>query len=115
MRDFTGPLPALRLPALRFERHAQVALLWTARDRREDRLRAGQALQRVLLTATLHGVRTSLPHQAMEWPGLRAAAGLARHRCHPHVLIRFGYGPDGRRTPRARVRVTGRDEPARHR
>ena len=36
MRDFTGSLPAPHLPALRFERHAQVALLWTLRDRRED-------------------------------------------------------------------------------
>ncbi|MGW7529288.1 Acg family FMN-binding oxidoreductase [Streptomyces sp. NPDC054783] len=102
MRDFTGPLPALHLPALRFERHTQVALLWTSRDRPQDWLRAGQALQHVLLTATVHGVRTSLLHQAMEWPDLRAAIGLPHRRCHPQLLIRFGYGPDGARTPRAR-------------
>ncbi|MEU5609176.1 Acg family FMN-binding oxidoreductase [Streptomyces sparsogenes] len=102
MRDFTGPLPVPHPPALRFERHAQVALLWTSYDRPEDWLRAGQALQHVLLTATVHGVRTSLLHQAMEWPDLRAATGLARRRCHPQLLIRFGYGPDGGRTPRAR-------------
>jgi hypothetical protein len=101
MRDFTGPLPALHLPALRFERHAQVALLWTSHDRREDWLRAGQALQHMLLTATVHGVRTSLLHQAMEWPDLRAAVGQSRKRFHPQLLIRFGYGPDGGRTPRA--------------
>jgi hypothetical protein len=72
VRDFTGALPALRLPALWFERHVQVVLLWTSHDRREDWLRAGQALQYVLLTATAHGLRTSLLHQAMEWPDLRA-------------------------------------------
>ncbi|MGW6293332.1 Acg family FMN-binding oxidoreductase, partial [Streptomyces sp. NPDC055058] len=88
MRDFTGPLPGLVLPALRFERHAQVALLWTARDRREDWLRAGQALERTLLVATAHGVRTSILHQAMEWPDLRAAVAGARRRCSPHLLIR---------------------------
>ncbi|MFF5187622.1 Acg family FMN-binding oxidoreductase [Streptomyces sp. NPDC000345] len=102
MRDFTHGLPALRLPALWFERHVQLALLWTGHDRRDDWLRAGQALQYVLLTATARGLRTSLLHQAMEWPDLRSAAALPRHkRCHPQVLIRFGYGPDGRPTPRA--------------
>ncbi|MDQ0958164.1 hypothetical protein QFZ66_002042 [Streptomyces sp. B4I13] len=101
VRDFTRELSAPHLPALRFERHAQVALLWTARDRREDWLRAGQALQRVLLTATRRGVRTSMLHQAMEWPELRAAMAGSRQRCCPQLLIRFGYGPDGGWTPRA--------------
>lgn len=101
VRDFTGALPAPWLPALRFERHAQVALLWTSHDRREDWLRAGQALQRVLLAATRRGVRTSMLHQAMEWPDLRAETAGARQRCCPQLLIRFGYGPDGGRTPRA--------------
>ncbi|AXE83226.1 Acg family FMN-binding oxidoreductase [Streptomyces atratus] len=102
VRDFTGALPAFRLPALWFERHVQMALLWMSHDRREDWLRAGQALQYVLLTATAHGLRTSLLYQAMEWPDLRAATALPGHkRCHPHMLIRFGYGPDGGRTPRA--------------
>ncbi|WP_405877727.1 hypothetical protein OG762_03655 [Streptomyces sp. NBC_01136] len=101
MRDFTGRLPVPHLPALRFERHAQVALLWTAWDRREDWLRAGQALQHVLLTATAYGVRTSMLHQAMEWTDLRAATGGSRMRCCPQLLIRFGYGPEGGRTPRA--------------
>ncbi|WP_320780594.1 Acg family FMN-binding oxidoreductase [Streptomyces sp. CRN 30] len=102
MRDFTGTAPALRRPARWFERHVQLALLWTPHDRREDWLRAGQGLQYVLLTATAHGLRTSLLHQAMEWSDLRAAAAPhGQKRCHPHLLIRFGYGPDGGRTPRA--------------
>ncbi|WP_217145806.1 nitroreductase family protein [Streptomyces sp. AC627_RSS907] len=106
MRDFIGALPGPRLPALWFERHVQLALLWTPHDRREDWLRAGQALQYVLLTATAHGLRTSLLHQAMEWPDLRGAMALPRHkRCYPHMLIRFGYGPDGARTPRASTNV----------
>ncbi|MFJ2761322.1 Acg family FMN-binding oxidoreductase [Streptomyces prasinus] len=112
VRDFTGVLPVPRLPAVRFERHAQVALLWTSHDRPEDWLRAGQALERVLLTATRYGVRTSMLHQAMEWPDLRAAMAGTRRRCSPHLLIRFGYGSGsgsgGGRTPRASARpVTG--------
>ena len=109
MRDFTGALPALRLPARWFERHVQLALLWTSRDRRGDWLRAGQALQYVLLTATAHGLRTSFLHQAMEWPDLRTSMSLPRHkRCHPQVLIRFGYGPDGTSTPREPGHSTAR-------
>ncbi|MFD9085963.1 Acg family FMN-binding oxidoreductase [Streptomyces prasinus] len=108
VRDFTGVLPVPRLPAVRFERHAQVALLWTSHDRPEDWLRAGQALERVLLTATRYGVRTSMLHQAMEWPDLRAAMAGTRRRCSPHLLIRFGYGSGsgsgGGRTPRASAR-----------
>ncbi|MEU9968483.1 Acg family FMN-binding oxidoreductase [Streptomyces malaysiensis] len=107
MRDFTGRSPVPGPPARHFERHAQVALLSTAQDRREDWLLAGQALERVLLTATAHGVRTSMLHQAMEWPDLRAAASLSQRRCFPQLLIRFGYGPDGGRTPRASAHAAG--------
>lgn len=114
MRDFTGPLPGLRPPALRFERHAQVALLSTAHDRPEDWLRAGQALQHMLLTATAHGVRTSPLHQAIEWPDLRAAMGGSMRRCFPQLLVRFGYGPDGHRTPRATPATREDDRPAAH-
>jgi hypothetical protein len=111
MRDFTGQLPVPHLPALHFERHAQVALLWTEWDRREDWLRAGQALQHVLLTATAYGVRTSMLHQAMEWMDLRAVMGASRQRCSPQMLIRFGYGPEGGRTPRAAAHAVPRPAP----
>ncbi|MGC9495826.1 Acg family FMN-binding oxidoreductase [Streptomyces sp. WG7] len=118
VRDFAAPLPALGRPAMRFERHVQVGLLWTSHDRRRDWLRAGQALQRMLLTATAHGVRTSMLHQAMEWPDLRAAMSGERGRHCPQLLIRFGYGPEGGRTPRAAARhpsvrpTNGRHRPA---
>ncbi|MFG3127028.1 Acg family FMN-binding oxidoreductase [Streptomyces tendae] len=110
MRDFSGPLPVPHPPARRFERHAQVALLWTAHDRPQDWLRAGQALERVLLTATARGVRTSMLHQAMEWPDLRAAARFPQQRCNPQILIRYGYGPEGGQAPRARA--LGPDRPS---
>lgn len=111
MRDFTGRPPGPGRPRLRFERHVQVALLWTAGDRPRDWLLAGQALERVLLVATAHGVRTSLLHQAMEWPDLRAAMRAPSAKwCSPQVLIRFGYGPDAKEapTPRDVPRPAGR-------
>ncbi len=111
MRDFTGRPPVPGRPRLRFERHAQVALLWTVGDRPRDWLQAGQALERVLLAATAHGVRTSLLHQALEWPDLREAMRVPATRwCRPQVLIRFGYGPEtkGTGTPRAAARPADR-------
>ncbi|POG47544.1 hypothetical protein BV881_11070 [Streptomyces sp. ZL-24] len=59
------------LPALHFEHHSQVALLWTARDRHKDGPRTGLTLQHVLLTATSYGIRTSMLHRAMEGMDLR--------------------------------------------
>ncbi|WP_171170747.1 Acg family FMN-binding oxidoreductase [Streptomyces sp. I05A-00742] len=102
MRDFTGAGRARRAPAVPFERHAQLALVCTGRDRPLDRLRAGQALERALLLATARGVRTCPLHQALEWPDLRHAL-LRDEPGWPQFLFRFGYGAQGAPTPRAAV------------
>ncbi|NBM18833.1 Acg family FMN-binding oxidoreductase [Streptomyces sp. GC420] len=101
MRDFTAAAHSERLPAAPFERSPLLAVLATPHDRRADWLRAGQALQHVLLVATSFGLRASLLHQAMEWPDLRREvsrpdAGLH----HPQILLRLGYGPEGPSSPR---------------
>jgi hypothetical protein len=97
-----GPQDARgRLPAAVFEPQPTLAVLSTAHDRRADWLRAGQALQRILLLATADGLRASLLHQALEWPDLRwelrdPEAGPG----HVQMLIRLGYGPAGADSPR---------------
>lgn len=69
--------------------------------RRTDWLRAGQALQHVLLVATAHRLHTSLLHQALEWPGLRNDLRSATAPFdHVQMLIRLGYGPEGPATHR---------------
>ncbi|MFI2435864.1 Acg family FMN-binding oxidoreductase [Streptomyces sp. NPDC018693] len=97
MRDFTAQRHPERLSALPFERRPVVALLTTEHDRRADWLRAGQALEHVLLVATAHDLRASLLHQALEWPDLRARM---HPTTHPQMLLRLGYGPPGPATPR---------------
>ncbi|MES5824806.1 hypothetical protein [Streptomyces sp. RG80] len=37
---------------------------------------------------------------------LRDEMRLSQRRCHPQLLIRFGYGPEGRPTPRASTHHT---------
>ncbi|MFF5584172.1 Acg family FMN-binding oxidoreductase [Streptomyces hygroscopicus] len=105
MRDYLGQGADGRRdghpPAAVFESRPAIAVLSTAQDRRTDWLRAGQALEHVLLLATSYGVRASLLHQALEWSDLRWSLSDA-HRTPGHVqmLIRLGYGPMGPATPR---------------
>ncbi|MGW3248936.1 Acg family FMN-binding oxidoreductase [Streptomyces sp. NPDC001070] len=96
VRDFSALRPEHRPPPAVFEQRPLIAVLSTAHDRRADWLRAGQALEHVLLVATAHRVRTSLLHQALEWPDLRwALRGTDGGPGHVQMLIRLGYGPQG--------------------
>ncbi|MGW3981127.1 Acg family FMN-binding oxidoreductase, partial [Streptomyces mirabilis] len=74
------------------------------RDHPEDWLRAGQAMEHVLLLATLEGLSSSFVTQALEWPDLRwplrdPLSGSA----HVQMVLRLGYGPGGPGTPRRPV------------
>ena len=71
MRDFGYASPATVRPSGSYEMLPRLAVLSTARDEPGDWLRAGQALQRVLLTATRHGVATSLLYQPIELHDMR--------------------------------------------
>jgi hypothetical protein len=101
MRDFGAHRHLDVLPARPFEKRPVIAVLTTVHDRRTHWLRAGQALEHVLLVATAHGLSASLLHQALEWPDLRAqlTPSLPDPRAHPQRLIRLGYGPEGPPSP----------------
>lgn len=104
MRDFAGTRQVTGRGATEFERSPQLALLSTAEDRPEDWLRAGQAMERVLLAATLEGLSSSFATQALEWTDLRwplrdPVAGSGRVQ----MVLRLGYGPEVPRTPRRPV------------
>lgn len=84
-----------------FEKRPQIALLGTVEDTPEEWLKAGQAMHRVLLQATLDGLSTSLMSQPLEWPELRSeAADPGSGVSFVHMVIRLGYGPKGQATPR---------------
>ncbi|MEU8995384.1 nitroreductase [Streptomyces caniferus] len=103
-RDFAGRHPVPGRAHADFERRPQLATLSTTGDGPADWLRAGQALERVLLLATLQGIASSFAAQPVEWPDLRwilrdpvSGAGQV------HMILRLGYGPRGPRTPRRPV------------
>ncbi|MFF8378435.1 Acg family FMN-binding oxidoreductase [Streptomyces sp. NPDC015661] len=104
VRDFGASRQVSGRGSARFEKRPRIVLLGTVEDTPEDWLRAGQALQRVLLQATLDGLATSLMSQPLEWPELRAdARDPASTIGFVHMVIRLGYGPTGRATPRRPV------------
>ncbi|MFH8371718.1 Acg family FMN-binding oxidoreductase [Streptomyces sp. NPDC018031] len=104
VRDFTAGRHAADRPSATFEATPQLALLGTAGDEPEDWLRAGQAMQRVLLVATLNGLATSLTSQALEWPDLRwSAREPVSAMGHVQMVFRLGFGPPGTPTPRRPV------------
>jgi hypothetical protein len=76
-------------------------VLGTRSDEPTDWLRAGQALQRVLLTATVHDVAASFLYQPIELRDMRGDTAPAwPWPEHPQMIIRFGYGTNPPLTPR---------------
>ena len=90
MRDFipTRPHPA---GYAWFEEERQLAVLSTVGDSRTDWLRAGLALQRAWLTATLRGVAVTPLTQPLEtaaWQVRDPRSGIE----YPQMILRLGYG-----------------------
>ncbi|MGW2491495.1 Acg family FMN-binding oxidoreductase [Streptomyces sp. NPDC001606] len=104
VRDFASGRPLPGRGWARFEQNPHIAVLGTAHDRPADWLRAGQALERVLLLATVEGLVASVTSQPLEWPELRwAVRDPGSAMGHVHMVLRLGYGPEGRPSPRRPV------------
>ncbi|NUW35711.1 nitroreductase family protein [Nonomuraea sp. SMC257] len=86
-----------------FEPDPQLAALFTAGDGPRDWLRAGQALQRVLLTATAYGVAASLFSQPLDLRPPQHRGDRVGPLGHVQMLIRLGYGSPVRRVARRPV------------
>jgi hypothetical protein len=100
MRDFARVHPQ---PSVRRERYFVdpcVAVLSTAQDTPLAWLHAGQALQRVLLLATLRGLAASFLNQPLETEEIR---GELFQFGHPHMILRLGYARAVVATPRRPV------------
>ncbi|MEV3985985.1 hypothetical protein [Nonomuraea sp. NPDC049758] len=86
-----------------FEAEPQLVALFTQGDGPHDWLRAGQALQRVLLTATAHGVAASMFSQPLDLRPPQHRGDRPGPFGHVQMLIRLGYGPPVPRVPRRPV------------
>ncbi|TDV44093.1 Acg family FMN-binding oxidoreductase [Actinophytocola oryzae] len=87
-----------------YERDPLVAVLVTHGDTPRDHLRAGLAMQRVLLTATVVGLSASFLSQPVEVPHTRTALRtLLDLSGQPQTALRVGYGHPAALTPRRPV------------
>ena len=81
------PLSSARLPRAT----GVVGLLTTAADRQVDWVNAGQALQRILLTASTCGAAVALHSQPVELPWLREFIRTQlSDGAYPHLVLRIG-------------------------
>ncbi|MEV7910024.1 Acg family FMN-binding oxidoreductase [Streptomyces griseus] len=104
VRDFDVPGGSRGGAPAVFEERPQIALLGTETDLSPDWLRAGQAMERVLLQATADGLAASLISQPLEWPELRDLARDPNSTMgYVQMILRLGYGPAGPVTPRRPV------------
>lgn len=87
-----------------FEQDPLVAILATTGDTALGQVRGGQALQRVLLTATVDGLGVSFLSQPVEFDDTRdRLRDLVGGRLHPQTALRVGYGYAASATPRRPV------------
>jgi nitroreductase len=101
IRDLAVRQADCERPVAWFERHPTLALLSVRRHDRLGWLKAGEALQRVLLTATRWGLSASFLHQALAGEQGRLAARAPEDGdAHPQMLLRIGYGRTPDATPR---------------
>ncbi|GAA3455133.1 Acg family FMN-binding oxidoreductase [Dactylosporangium matsuzakiense] len=105
LRDFGLELPRLSRAAARFERHPTVVVLHARGDTPAAWLEAGAALQRVLLTATVHGLSAQPMTQALEVPHLRRLLTPPGERWYPQMILRIGYGDQVAASPRRPLRT----------
>jgi nitroreductase len=121
--DSLGPMPAQPDAAFRdlgdgrdlargfvpFEATPTVAVLSTRYDRPVDWVRAGQALQRILLVATNESLVASFMNQPLEQDELRQKlrSPLTGHG-HTQMLMRIGYGTPVPPTPRRPISEVSR-------
>ena len=100
VRDF---LPGHTVGYAWFEEQPQLAVLSTATGTRAEWLRAGQALQRVLLTATQRGIAASPLTQPLETNDAWQVRDPVSGRGTPQLILRIGYGLPVPATPRRPV------------
>jgi len=80
-------------------------VLSTEEDAALAHLAAGQALDRVLLTATAYGLSASFLNQPVEVPTLRPKVARLIGARHPQLVLRLGYGPNVPPAPRRPARA----------
>lgn len=101
LRDFSAGRARPRVPGKDFENEPLMVVVCSYHAGRLSDLLAGQAMQRMLLTATSLGLVASLISQVVEVDETRQQLReLLGGRLQPQALLRIGYGSPTPATPR---------------
>lgn len=101
LRDFSGGQARRRVDGKDFEPDPLIAVVGSFHDLPMAQLQAGQAMQRVLLTATEAGLSASFLSQVVEVPtARRQLRDLIGGGLWPQTVLRIGYGTPVPATPR---------------
>ncbi len=101
LRDFGRPGRAERPVGRDFEERPLLAVLCSPSDSPAAQIRAGQAMERVLLQATSLGLAASFVSQLIEVEPIRdRVRRLLGGQLHPQAVLRIGFGGPVPGTPR---------------
>ncbi|HEX5401608.1 MAG TPA: hypothetical protein VFX16_04820 [Pseudonocardiaceae bacterium] len=104
LRDFSGGQARPRAQGKDFEPEPLIVVVGSFHDLPLAHLQAGQAMQRVLLTATDRGLSASFLSQVIEVPPARKQLrDLIGGGLWPQAVLRIGYGSPVAPTPRRAV------------
>ncbi|MFR9731151.1 Acg family FMN-binding oxidoreductase [Saccharopolyspora sp. MS10] len=101
LRDFSGGRGRPRVPGKDFEDDPLTVVLCSYGSGKQSDLEAGEALQRLLLTATSLGLAASMLSQVIEVRRTRAELrAMLGGTLEPQAVLRIGYGSPVAPTPR---------------
>jgi nitroreductase len=100
MRDFGQAYPKQPRRHATFETDPTIAVLYSGGDGDRQWVRTGQALERVLLTATVRGLATTPMSSVVEVPQLRSLLTDNEQVRTPQIVLRLGYGDPTGPSPR---------------
>lgn len=100
IRDFGLLQPRQDRAVAQFEPYPTIMVLSTDGDSKREWVNAGQALQRVLLTATWQNLATTPISQPIEIPAMRRLLTDTRTGRWAQLVLRIGYGRPATASPR---------------
>ena len=103
LRDFGLAQPQPGRLVEGFEPYPTIVVLSTRGDMSRHWIAAGQAMQRVLLLATVHQLATTPISQPLEIPAIRELLTDSAAGRWAQMIVRLGYGPPPAATPRRPV------------
>lgn len=96
LRDFEAGIPGGQLIAHGIDERPLIAVIFTEGDDERERLRAGQAMMRLMIQAELDGIASCPLSQSVDLVSFRSQLQtLMGWTAHPQMMLRLGQKPSG--------------------